>query len=151
MFGVSTGTKCGYHPKSIECSHRAFRITKLPDEIRQNLFTANDTKRGHGGTKHAMRYLSGSSNNCSFHPVKETKTETGSDLLVKILRELDQQAKALMSERVGADPMTIEHWESFCRAYPNLLHPIFKIQRMLQVLLFGHTLRGNHNHKAVVQ
>lgn len=47
-------------------------------------------------------------------------------------RESDEFAKNLMVERGGMDPMVIDEWEKFCRVYPNLLHPIFKLQRTLQ-------------------
>lgn len=45
----------------------------------------------------------------------------------------DERASALMAECAGADPMESEQWEKFCRVYPNLLHPIFKLQKSLQV------------------
>ncbi|CAN0095933.1 unnamed protein product [Pylaiella littoralis] len=46
--------------------------------------------------------------------------------------EKEQLARGLLAERAGADPMLPGEWENFCRVYPNLLHPIYKLQRTLQ-------------------
>ncbi|CAM9512312.1 unnamed protein product, partial [Laminaria digitata] len=51
--------------------------------------------------------------------------------------EDDERASALMAECAGADPMESEQWEKFCRVYPNLLHPIFKLQKTLQEATLG--------------
>eukprot|EP00904_Undaria_pinnatifida_P011007 jgi/Undpi1/7036/HiC_scaffold_21.g09510.m1 len=53
------------------------------------------------------------------------------------VEEDDERASALMAECAGTDPMEIDQWEKFCRGYPNLLHPIFKLQKSLQEATLG--------------
>eukprot|EP00752_Nemacystus_decipiens_P001706 g1652.t1 len=51
--------------------------------------------------------------------------------------EGEELATGLLAERAGKDPMQPQEWEGFCRAYPNLLHPIYKLQRTLQDFTIG--------------
>lgn len=44
--------------------------------------------------------------------------------------------------------MQPEEWEAFCRAYPNLLHPIYKLQRTLQVRKGGCNAPSTYNRRA---
>eukprot|EP00903_Cladosiphon_okamuranus_P009664 g9195.t1 len=51
--------------------------------------------------------------------------------------EGEELARRLLTERSGTDPMPPGEWEEFCRVYPNLLHPIYKLQRTLQDFTLG--------------
>lgn len=64
--------------------------------------------------------------------------------LTDFAREDDALARGLLAERVGVDPMQPTEWKDFCRSYPNLLHPIYKLQRTLQVRM--RTLADPHNN-----
>lgn len=48
-------------------------------------------------------------------------------------REGEELARNLLAERAGMEAMQPDEFEAFCRDYPNLLHPIYKLKRTLQV------------------
>ncbi|CBJ27186.1 expressed unknown protein [Ectocarpus siliculosus] len=59
----------------------------------------------------------------------------------------DALARGLLAERVGVDPMQPTEWKDFCRSYPNLLHPIYKLQRTLQDMTIGKKRWAKLNEK----
>ncbi|CAM9370859.1 unnamed protein product [Ectocarpus sp. 4 AP-2014] len=61
--------------------------------------------------------------------------------------EDDALARGLLAERVGVDPMQPTEWKDFCRSYPNLLHPIYKLQRTLQDMTIGKKRWAKLNEK----